>query len=395
MPVDAVAGGMAATPYPKLRIVLALAAMCASAAVSWQVVRVDRGHSGCIAAAPASDAPALAARRRCLLQRPLDGETFRELGDHASANGDDAADGFYAIAVRREPRDPRTRAALVRRNLAAGDYDATVEHLDALLRIAPSQAEPTLRLALAAPGTPPLLEALADRVADDPPWRGVLTAALATGDPAVAEALLARLAARASLTAPEVSLRATLLERLGRPFQARRIWSRGLPPALARLDGDLFDGGFEHGEGPTPYGWRLRIPGAWGIGLDAEDRVEGSTSLGLLLDGRVLDVLDVAQDLVLPPGNYLLELQANLDLESGGRGFAWLVACRGVVDDAPARLGLPQRTGGWKRFTLAFPVSAACPLQRLSLVHEGRNPGERRPVGKLGVDAMRLVRSSQ
>lgn len=373
------------------RMALTVVAVTAASAATWRLARVDWDvdHQD----RPKEDAaPADVMRSRELLSdRPLDGAAFRALGDMAASAGDDpAAAGFYLTAVRREPRDPLVRVKLIDLYLAGGDVTAAVHHLDALLRISPDVGDPLLRRVLGSIDKATLRNALASRLALDPPWRELLPGALAkTSDLESAEELLALLSTRSSLRPPEMALRASLLEKLDRPMDARYVWGAALPTELQPLDGLIFDGGFEFGEGPEPYGWRLRSPVGAAVGLDTSRRAQGRSSLVLLFDGRVVDFSGVSQDIVLKQGEYRLKLLADLALTGSNRSFAWTVACRGTSVQI-ARLELPAHTQGWKSFSALFEVPPACPTQRLALVHEGRNITERRLSGRMAFDAIDL-----
>lgn len=373
------------------RMALTLVVVTASGAATWQLARVDWGldhHE-----LPGEDAkPTDVIRsRQVLYDRPLDGAAFRALGDRSSTAGDQTgAAAFYRTAARREPRDPRARVNLINLHLAGGDATAAVLHLDALLRISPDIGNPLLRSVLGSRNNAALRDALASRLALDPPWRELLPSALVTtSDVASAEELLALLSTRSSLRPSEVALHASLLEQMGRPMDARSAWAEALPTGLQPLDGLIFDGGFEFGEGPEPYGWRLRSPVGAAVGLDTSHPARGRSSLVLLFEGRVVDFSGVSQDLVLRPGPYRLNLVADLALSGSNRPFTWTVACRGT-DVRLARVALPARTHDWKEFTALFEVPPSCPAQRLALAHEGRNVSERRLSGRMAFDSMEL-----
>lgn len=326
-----------------------------------------------------------------LHDRPVDGAAFRILGGIADASGESVtAANFYRIAASRNPRDPIVRGKLVEYSLASGRMAESARHLDALLRVSPATGQPVLQGMVRLLSDEALRIALVGRLALDPPWRPLLPATLSTApDPASAEALLALLATASSPRPDEVALRVSLLERLGRPLAAHNAWRAALPTDAKPFDGLIFDGGFEYGEGPEPYGWRLRSPVGAAVGLDKSRPARGLSSLALVFGGRSVDFSGVSQDMVLQPGKYLLTLQADLALIANERSFAWSVACRGT-DQELGRMELPAQTDGWQGFSLSFEVPVACPTQRLALLHDGRNLRERQLSGRIAFDALDL-----
>jgi hypothetical protein len=370
------------------RLLAAMVALVLGSAAAWQVARSDWTPAEDGGAATADRAPRDSWRT---LVRPLDAGPFRALGKRAAAAGDDErAWRFYQIAARRDPRDPRVRVDLVDLARRRGDAATAALHLDALLRVAPALGAPMLvRVLDDAPGVA-MRTAIVGRLASNPPWRALLPGALsAMRSVASAEALLAALGRHSPLRPTEAALRARLLERMGRPGEARRVWSEDLPTALKSLDGLLFDGGFESGEGPPPYGWRLRLDGAVAVDLATGGSPEGRRFLELGFDGAVLDGETITQQVALPAGTYLWEVEANLALAPDTRGFAWVLACR-PGNLALARMALPTATRGWEHFWVKVTIPGSCPAQRVELVHDGRSAGERRPSGRAAFDAMRL-----
>jgi tetratricopeptide (TPR) repeat protein len=371
------------------RLLAATATLMVGGAAAWQVARADWTpipDSGASVASPGKWQDGWQAR-------PLDAAPFHALGQRSAAAGDNAqAWRFYQIAARRDPRDPGVHVDLFDLARVRGDADTAARHLDALLRIAPDVGTPVLIRALGDARELALRAAVVERLAANPPWRERLPAALAdVTSMASAEALLAELGRRSPLRPPEVALRAQLLERMGRPVDARRTWAEALPPNVKSLDGLLFDGGFEAGEGPPPFGWRLHLDGAAAVGLATGHAAEGRQYLALEFDGAILDGETVTQATALPPGIYRWELEADSALSSATRGFAWLMACRpGGL--ALARMPVPATTRGWEHLAVEVTVPAACPSQLVELVHEGRSASERRPIGEARFDAMHLRR---
>src|SRR5688572_15288615 len=82
-----------------------------------------------------------------LAQRPIDGRAYRVLAMAQFAAGEsEAGDTLLAIANRRWPRDPLTRAMSAERAFARGDAKTALEHIDAWIRIEPGTRREVLAL---------------------------------------------------------------------------------------------------------------------------------------------------------------------------------------------------------------------------------------------------------
>ncbi len=323
--------------------------------------------------------------------RPIDAVAFRLLGQQAETEADlVGALRFYRIAAARAPRDAISQGRLVEYALASGRIEEAIFHLDVLLRVDPGMGQ--LLLAKRAPllGDARAREFLAALLILDPPWRDVLPTALAsTPDPASAEALLALLATSSGYRTEERLLRTALLTTMGRPAEARTSWGTTLPAVVRKFDGLIFDGGFEYGAGPEPYGWRLHSPVGAAIGLDTANPAEGRSALVLIFDGRAVDFSGVTQDLALPVGNYRFDLLADQRLTPDARPFAWTFVCRETGTEI-GRMPLPATTEGWQRFSMSMEIPAGCETQQLALVHEARSLRERMLSGRLAFDGLAL-----
>ena len=373
--------------------------LAAAGAAAWGLAGVDADLGAPSGSDRLADQPGqpptgsqLTARAFGILRtRPIDGAAFRLLGSASEAVGDHpAADTLYRIAVLRAPRDAIARSKLIASSFAGGQLSEGVLHLDALLRTAPETGQLVLKRVIPLLGNRALRQALAVRMAADPPWRPMVPAMLATTpNPASAEALLAELAALSPLRPPEVAMRVSLLERLGHPLDARHAWRAALPPAARMLDGLIFDGGFEYGEGPEPYGWRLRGPPEVAVGLDITDPAQGRQSLAMIFDGRDMRLAGITQDLVLGAGQYRLQLRGKIAVAAHAELFAWGISCRGN-DREIASLQLHATGAEWQTFSVPFEVPQGCPTQRLGLLHGGRTMEERQVTGRLDFDALEI-----
>lgn len=399
-----------------LRPWVAGAAALLLAAVALLLLRVD-GRSGTPSgpdrlvqqadadADPASVPADASLAQRVLASRPIDGRAFRLLARIAVAQGEqDRADALHGIAARRAPRDRLTRAALADRAFARGDTGEGIAQLDALMRIAPGLRDELLLRLAPHLGDDALQRALVEHVAASPNWRPHLASVLVAmeTDTRAGETLLARLAARTTLSPQELAARVTLLQRLQRPTEARQVWLAALDArdrAGADADADpdpdpdpaVFDGGFEHPDVAGGYGWRIGSPPGIDIAYATHDAAEGNSALWLHFEGRAVERLEVEQWLALPAGTWRLEFAANNATDSS-RPFVWEIVCQATgASFARAQLPAAASRPQWEKVSVVFAVPTDCTGQLLRLRHLARSLVERRLTGALGIDAMRIT----
>ena len=338
--------------------------------------------------------PADALRAVAMLHdSPIDGRAWRVLAQRADAQGDKArADVLYAIAVRRAPRDRPTRAALIDRAFATNDLATGFAQLDALLRVAPLAAPPTLRALMPSLADARVQDAFVARLATRPPWRGQLLPVLKdpATDPAIALDLLSRLSRQGPLTDGETDVRIALLQRTGHDTDARQRWLATLPSDARGDGGLLFDGGFEHPGITGPYGWRLAPSPGVDIGGDASAAAQGAHALAIGFSGRAIGAIGLEKSLALAPGDYRLAFAADNGTDAQ-RPIAWRVLCRDGSELLSLPLPPPGRHG-WQRGGADFSVPAGCSGQVLRLELLVRLLFDRQLSGTLRLDDIRIDR---
>jgi len=388
---------------PRLLLATALAALMAWAVVGLARVDTDwgapagserlvRAIDGQLVDGKHALQPADAMRATAMLHdSPIDGRAWRVLAQLADASGDKArADTFYAIAVRRAPRDRPTRAALIDRAFAGNDLSAGFAQLDALLRVAPLAGPPTLHALMPSLADARVQAAFVARLASNPPWRGQLLPALKdpTTDPGIALGLLTRLSQDSSLTPAETDVRIGLLQRTGQDAEARRQWLATLPADVREGDNLLFDGGFEHPGVAGAYGWRLAPSPGVDIGSDDDAPAQGRHALAIDFSGRAIGGIGLEQSLALAPGDYRLGFAAQ-NATDAQRPIAWRLRCRDGAE--LLSLPLPAPGGqGWQRTSADFRVPAGCSGQTLGLELLARSLFDRQLSGTLRLDDIRI-----
>jgi hypothetical protein len=263
------------------------------------------------------------------------------------------------VAGRLGWRDRATQLYWALAALQASDQRVAAERADALLRQDPAEAGATALLA-AIGATPAGRRALAERLAERPPWFGGYWDRL--------EGLsAAQLEARAAvLREPELGAERPRCDQL-RALSTALAASSPSGPGLARLrtlcaglgGGGLDDGGFERAQldAKAPYGWQF--VGEGGLDLRLEP-VAGFAGRAL----RVSSALPVrrvfaTQMIELAPGRYRLSGRAR---GAGVAGLAARLGCEPGSGDF-----VPLRGAGDARFAAGLEVPADCPRQWLEL----------------------------
>jgi hypothetical protein len=315
----------------------------------------------------------------------------------AVREGLSAALPVHETAVLRAPRDPEMRRQLFLGYDGLGRKEQAWLHLDAWLRLDPAGAQPFLAR-FVGNGDTSVLAMLATRLAAPPPWQSMAWEVLSEpGQERALRVVLEALVALRPLQPHEVALYVPLLEREGEAMRARKAWLSSLGPGLSGEARLVYDGGFERGDGPAPYGWQWRgSPSGYFSGTDATAPWEGRRAMAWRFPGREIEFAPLQQALVLAPGTYRLSLQVRANLDADGGPFEWTVVCRppiGAASDLPhtrllATIPVPRQTPGWRRLATDFVVPPDCPRQRLQLEHRARDRAERLVSGDLAVDAI-------
>jgi hypothetical protein len=366
--------------------------------MAWQQVRVDAdvgapyGPDRRVADARrlSKDAKALTTvARETLRERPIDGGAFRLLGLAAGLESESArAVDLYRTAVRLSPRDDIAQAMLIDASFDQGRVGEGVQHVDALLRIAPHLRAPMLASLLPHIDNPELRDAMVGVLAADPPWRGALAPVLGSADPAQAEAFLAVIAETTPLAPAELAVRVDVLIALGESARAREVWLHSLSETDRALDGSPFDGGFEGADQTGWFGWSWNDEPGVTISVDAIDPAQGQQSLQADFSGRVVRFIGPRQRLALSPGTYEISSSVN-DRTGSSRRFAWFVQC--TQGPNLVELDLPAASSAqWQTVRASFDVPPDCQGQQLTLRHTGRSMAERQISGVLRVDDVQL-----
>lgn len=333
--------------------------------------------------------------RRALAADPLQIPALRVMGLAADRRGDATrAWALMRAAGARNHRDPALQIWLLGRSAARGDYEDAFARADALARAEPDLTRRLFPLLMDLAGRPGAVNALAGRLALNPPWRtGFLISWIrqapgADGPISVMDSMALQ---GSPPTAVEKSAIQSRLVRDGRFQQAFVLWAQDLPPAqlnnLADVNDSQFDGGLAEG----PFTWAFE-PQSRGF-VDFEQAPgRGGRALHLYFDGRPAPQTVVRQLLILPPGPRVLTGEVRADRFEAIGGLVWMIRCTGgsnaVLAESPPLVGPAE----WRRFSVAFDVPAGCDGQWLALIAKGQNAGARRMSGEAWFDNIAITR---
>ena len=341
------------------------------------------------------DAGARGLALKALQSNPLDGRGFRVLARLADKAGDvEATARFYAMAVKRSPRDLPSHAWLFEHHLRAGRVAVALLHGDQMLRVQPELAKRLFPMLAELSVDPAAAPALARRLVAVPPWREKfllmlfrnatdgrrllgLVAAITGGDSGLGQAELA-----------------AWLERLIADQawdEAYAIWASQRPLGVMPL-ANVYNGGFETEASGLGFDWRFEHVAGASIELLAGDGVSGRQALSVGFDHQRVPFRHARQLMVLTPGHYLFEGHQRAEDLMTPRGLAWEVTCAG--SSLPLASSAPLKgNSGWTEFAFEFDVpEQGCAAQWLELVLAARVEAEQMVEGRAWFDDLRIVR---
>lgn len=274
---------------------------------------------------------------------------------------------LYETAARRAPRDVHVRAWLTARHLQAGDFQAAMPHLDALLTVSSTSREQALPLVIGLAADRGFAEVLAAHLVEHPRWRRtILRASLQADEPAAADHLHAALRSAGVLSQAEVGRWINGMLSGGRWGTAYAHWVSGLEQAPDSLP-LLHNGDFSRPISSHGFDWRLRRTN--GVVAGRVDAPGGGHALRMTFLGRNVGRTGLEQPLLLAPGRYRLELRARTRELRSHRGLEWQLTCSDNRTRIAAGATI-NRQPAWTPLQLEFEVPAeSCEGQWLRLVN--------------------------
>jgi hypothetical protein len=324
-----------------------------------------------------------------LARRPADGRGYRQLGEVAQAQGLGVQAGeLYETAVRLTPRDRLAQAWLSDRALRSGNNAESVQRVLRLTTMDPLLRRPLYDYLAELSRHAGLHDEVAVGLAGEPDWREEFIAhwvQYRPDWPGLDELLVSTVSMGARLSHGERAMWVRYLVEGARWHAAYLTWSAGLPAGRWQA-GSAYNGDFQHALAGQ-FDWQLQSRPDASVGIVARAGTGSNSALRVAFHGLGESFVPVSQGLLLPSGDYVMQMEAQMEALRGG--VRWQTVC--LQDDAPLGTGaILSGTHAWQRVQYAFRVPPGCPVQRLELLAQG-DAGPGRLQGVAWFDAVRLL----
>lgn len=339
------------------------------------------------------DAAAVTARQ-LLMASPADGRAYRVLAQVAEVGGQKAqARKLFAIAARRAPRDLAAHAWLAQDALERGAPDEALLQIDHVLTLSPGTGATVFPVLVKLSADPGFADALAEVLRRPPAWRtGMLDTLqrVPAVDREAAGQVLSALQRKGGFEDQESRdwINSLLLEgRWGEAYArwASRITASGKPLPL------LFNGDFAREPDGDGFDWL--VPETPGVILEFEPGTGEGRFLHVRFLGRRMVGAFLEHRLLLPPGNYELDVRQRAEALRSDRGVDWTVSCEGATDPQ-AGSEMLDGTRGWQSLSVPFTVPAHdCPGQWVRMGNSGAKGAGQLVSGELWIQ-MATIRKS-
>ena len=327
--------------------------------------------------------------QRALLSSPIDARALIVLGLIAEKEGDQGrADRLMRLAGTRTWRDMVNQACLLKRDIQVGEFENSLSHIDAILRINPDFLDQMTPLISAFTVDQRSFEALEHFLGEGPPWRAAFLDRLSrqAADPERLVQLYGSL--KASAHPPDPTELSPYLDRQikdGRLMEAYQTWQETLAPAQRLKGGFPYNGDFTAPIDGLPFNWILRPAHGMDIKIvGAAPQGEGR-ALQIQFSGTRVGPFTVEQLMLLPPGEYRFTGQVRAEGLRTTRGLGWRVSCVGTAPtNVLAMTELVASPMPWSPFSVDFKVEdAGCRGQWVILEIADRTASERQIEGQV------------
>jgi hypothetical protein len=371
----------------------------AALALTWNDTNAQALFSEGVRVANTNPAQAITFLTSAVRNNPTDGPTYAAIARLKEESGNlAAAEEAMQAAAQMAPRRVDVQLEVARFWFRRGDIERAMGHMDVVLTFGDS-----LRGEL----FPDLL-----KLAEDPATREAAFAQLlkqpvdwfpqffsyAAANATSVETLraLIKMHAAGPNVATTGGLR-TYLKRLQRDnlwIESYLVWLNQLRKDQLNAVGNLFNGGFEEKISNLGFDWIITPTSQAVIDTATTYGATGNKALRVVFRGPRIQFQHLHQYTMLDPGTYTLHGRARPENFEAAEGLQWSIYCVGE----PQPIARSERFTGtdhWQHFTVQFKIPAQnCAVQMLRLELAGRSALDYEAKGAVWFDDLSIVRQT-
>lgn len=369
----------------------------AALALNWDRTNAQALFSEGVRIAKADPAQAITYLAAAVRSNPTDGPTYAAIARLKEEGGDLAgAEQAMQAAAQMAPRRVDVQLEAARFWFRRGDIARAMKHMDVVLTFGGSLREqifPDLLKLAEDPATREIAHAklLKQRITWWPQFFNY-AAAKATNIETL-RALFQMQAGGPNAVTTE-GLRAYLqrLQRENLWIESYLVWLNNLRKDQLNAIGNLFNGGFEEKISNMGFDWIIAPASQVIIDTASTSGATGHEALRVVFRGPRIQFQHVHQYLMLDPGAYSLHGRVRPDNLETSEGIQWSIYC---VGNAKALAHSERFTGTdhWQHFTAQFQIPTQdCAVQMLRLELAGRSALDYEAKGAIWFDDISIAR---
>lgn len=372
----------------------------AALALSWDRTNAQALFSEGVRIAKADPAQAITYLAAAVRSNPTDGPTYAAIARLKEEGGDLAgAEQAMQAAAQMAPRRVDVQLEAARFWFRRGDIARAMKHMDVVLTFGGSLREqifPDLLKLAEDPATREIAHAklLKQRIAW---WPQFFNYAAAKATSVETLRALFQMQADGPNAVTTEGLRAYLqrLQRENLWIESYLVWLNNLRKDQLNVIGNLFNGGFEEKISNLGFDWIITPASQVIVDTASTSGATGHEALRVVFRGPRIQFQHVHQYLMLDPGAYSLHGRVRPDNLETSEGIQWSIYC---VGNAKALAHSERFTGTdhWQHFTTQFQIPPQdCAVQMLRLELAGRSALDYEAKGAIWFDDISIARQKK
>jgi len=372
----------------------------AALALSWDRTNAQALFSEGVRIAKADPAQAITYLAAAVRSNPTDGPTYAAIARLKEEGGDLAgAEQAMQAAAQMAPRRVDVQLEAARFWFRRGDIARAMKHMDVVLTFGGSLREqifPDLLKLAEDPATREIAHAklLKQRIAWWPQFFNY-AAAKATSVETLRALFQMQADGPNAVTTEGLRVYLQRLQRENLWIESYLVWLNNLRKDQLNVIGNLFNGGFEEKISNLGFDWIITPASQVIVDTASTSGATGHEALRVVFRGPRIQFQHVHQYLMLDPGAYSLHGRVRPDNLETSEGIQWSIYC---VGNAKALAHSERFTGTdhWQHFTTQFQIPPQdCAVQMLRLELAGRSALDYEAKGAIWFDDISIARQKK